>query len=80
MLNTRSTRWLTRQAQARRWGVPLRVVEDWGRNESIGLPAEFEVDGRFFRLEEAIERWERGRLVGSVIRNLLQEPATSRAT
>src|SRR5437868_2725029 len=75
--HTTSTRWLSRQAQARRWGVTSRTVERWGKDESVGLPPEFEVGGCSYRTEAAISRWERECLVSSVIRNLLQEPATS---
>jgi hypothetical protein len=77
---TAPTRWLTRRAQARRWGVTLHTIELWGRNESLGLPLEFEVDGHFFRSEAAIERWERKRLANSVIRNLIQETTITGTT
>jgi hypothetical protein len=67
----RSKRYLSRTAQAKRWGKSKRTVERWGKDPRMGLPPETFLNGMGHREEAEIERWEaerRGkRVIGSRI-------------
>jgi hypothetical protein len=51
--------WLSRRQQAQRWNVTKRSVERWGKDKKVGLPQEYEVNGRKYRDLPEIEIWER---------------------
>ena len=55
-------RWLTRQQQAARYAVHSRTIVRWGRDQSMNLPAEIDLNGRPCRAEDELEAWERGRV------------------
>ena len=55
--------WLSRRQQAQRWSVTKRTVERWGEDKKVGLPQEYEVNGRKYRDLPEIEIWERSRAV-----------------
>ncbi len=57
--------WLSRRQQAKRWSVTKRTVERWGEDKKVGLPQEYEVNGRKYRDLPEIETWERARAVSA---------------
>jgi hypothetical protein len=58
----RPKRFLSRTAQAKRWGKSKRTVERWGRDPKMGLPLETWLNNVPHRLEEELEVWEAARL------------------
>lgn len=56
-------RYLSRRAQAERYGRSVRTIERWGENPQLALPPEFDINGHKFRSLSALERWERKRVV-----------------
>jgi hypothetical protein len=60
MSNTISSarRFLTRKQQAQRWSKTVRTVERWGANPKLGLPAEYDFNGKPHREESELELWE----------------------
>jgi hypothetical protein len=67
----RPKRYLSRRAQAARYGKSKRTVERWGRDPKMGMPAETWFNGVPHRNEAELEAWEaarRGkRVIGSRI-------------
>jgi hypothetical protein len=67
----RPKRFLSRSAQARRYGVSKRTIERWGRKPQLNMPVEFWLNGMPHRDEAELEQWEaerRGkRVIGSRI-------------
>jgi hypothetical protein len=65
--------WLSRRQQAQRWNVTKRTVERWGEDEKVGLPSEYEVNGRWYRDLPQIETWERSRAVAAANRAITRD-------
>lgn len=58
-------RFLTRRAQAARYGKCVKTIERWGQDPSMEMPAEYDFRGLPSRLEAELEIWERGRVTTS---------------
>jgi hypothetical protein len=58
-------RYLSRQAQAARYDKCVKTIERWGKNPALGLPAEYDLNGRPHRAEDELEAWERSRAIAS---------------
>ena len=58
---TTNKRYLSRRAQAERYGRSVRSIERWGKNPALKLPPELEINGHWFRSLEELEDWERKR-------------------
>ena len=56
---TLTERYLSRRAQAERYGRSVKTIERWGENSKLGLPPELDVNGRKSRALSQLERWER---------------------
>jgi hypothetical protein len=54
-------RFLSRPAQARRYGKSIRTIKRWGTDPEMGMPPEYEFRGPH-RDEAELEEWERGRV------------------
>jgi hypothetical protein len=54
-------RYLSRQAQARRYDKSVRTIERWGRDPDLEYPDEIEINGRYLRPLSKLERWEQKR-------------------
>jgi hypothetical protein len=65
--------WLSRRQQALRWSVTKRSVERWGKDKKVGLPPEFDVNGRKYRDLPEIETWERSRAVAAANRTVARD-------
>jgi hypothetical protein len=52
-------RYLSRRAQADRYGRSVRTIERWGEDPELGLPPELDINGRKLRALSQLERWER---------------------
>jgi hypothetical protein len=59
-------RYLSRSAQAARYGRSKRSVDRWGKNPALGMPPEMDINGHKFRSLSALERWERSRAAMSI--------------
>jgi hypothetical protein len=56
---TLTERYLSRRAQAERYGRSVKTIERWGEDPRVGLPPELDVNGRKSRALSQLERWER---------------------
>lgn len=56
-------RFLSRQAQAERYGKSIKTIERWGKDPRMGMPREYDFHGLKARREDELERWERSRVV-----------------
>ena len=66
MTNTTAhERYLSRRAQADRYGKSVRTIERWGEDPDLALPPELDINGRKLRPLSALEQWERKRVVRS---------------
>jgi hypothetical protein len=64
MNDFKQRRFLSRRQQAARYGKCLKTIERWGRDPAMGLPVEYDLNGRPHRLEDQLEIWERSRVAG----------------
>jgi hypothetical protein len=55
---SRPKRYLTRRAQAARYGKSKRTIERWGRKPQMGMPPEVWFNGVPHRDEAELESWE----------------------
>jgi hypothetical protein len=55
-------RFLTRRDQAERYRKSVRTIERWGEDPEMNMPPEYDFNGLKARIEEDLERWERGRV------------------
>jgi hypothetical protein len=53
---------LTRQEQAKRYKKSVRTIERWGEDPEMGLPPEYDFNGRKHREESELTNWERSRV------------------
>jgi hypothetical protein len=60
-------RFLTRRAQAERYGKCVKTIERWGADPGMGMPAEYDFNGLPSRLEAELESWERSRVTASAV-------------
>jgi hypothetical protein len=56
---TLTERYLSRRAQAERYGRSIRTIERWGEDPRLELPAEIDINGRKLRPLSQLELWER---------------------
>jgi hypothetical protein len=54
-------RFLTRRAQAKRYGKCVKTIVRWGADPNMGMPAEYDFKLPS-RAEDELEVWERGRV------------------
>jgi hypothetical protein len=57
----KSRRFLTRRAQAERYGKSKKTIERWGKNPKMQMPPEYFFNGLPHRDEEHLKRWEEAR-------------------
>ena len=57
-----SRRFLSRAAQAVRYGKSKRTIERWGQDPEMGMPIEYDFNGLPHRDEAELELWERSRV------------------
>jgi hypothetical protein len=55
-------RFLTRRAQAERYGKSIKTIERWGANPAMGMPQEYLFHRMPHRDEAELEAWERSRI------------------
>jgi hypothetical protein len=60
----RSVRWLSRAAQARRYGKAKRTIERWGQNHDLRMPLETWINGMPHRREDELDQWDGTHPVG----------------
>ena len=61
-LPEKPVRYLSRQAQAQRYGKSVKTLMRWSEDPAMGMPREFNFSGLFSRREDELEEWERGRI------------------
>jgi hypothetical protein len=54
-------RFLSRSAQARRYGKSIKTIKRWGTDPKMAMPQEYELRGPH-RDEAELEIWEQGRV------------------
>jgi hypothetical protein len=54
----RPKRWLTRRAQAKRYGKSKRTIERWGREPKMGMPPETWFNDVPHREEAELDQWD----------------------
>jgi hypothetical protein len=54
-------RFLSRRAQAERYGKSIKTVERWGKDPEMSMPPEYDFNGPH-RDEAELEAWERSRV------------------
>ena len=57
-----SVRFLSRRAQAQRYGRSTKTIKRWGQDPKMGMPPEYDFDGLPSRREDELEKWERSRV------------------
>jgi hypothetical protein len=58
-------RFLSRRAQAERYGKSLKTIERWTNDPRMEMPPEYDFRGLPHRDEAELETWERARVVAS---------------
>jgi hypothetical protein len=58
----RPKRLLGRPEQSKRYNVSTRTIERWGNDPRLNMPAEIEINDRYYRYEHELENWERSRI------------------
>jgi hypothetical protein len=58
----RPRRFLTRRAQADRYGKNIRTIVRWGEDPDMNMPDEYWFNGLPHRAEDELETWERSRI------------------
>jgi hypothetical protein len=58
-------RFLSRRAQAQRYGRSVDTIKRWGKDPQMGMPPEYNFRGMPHRDEAELEAWERKRVVVS---------------
>jgi hypothetical protein len=54
---------LSREAQRVRYGKKSqKTIVRWGENPALGMPEEIDINGRKYRDEEKLIRWEQSRV------------------
>jgi hypothetical protein len=72
-----SPRFLTRRAQAERYGKCVKTIERWGQDPAMGMPPEYNFNKLPSRLEAELEIWERSRVtVSAAPRPSIPHPLT----
>ena len=59
---TTSRRFLTRTAQAQRYGKTTKTIERWGKDRRMNMPPEYWFGPLPHRAEDELETWERSRV------------------
>jgi hypothetical protein len=60
----RQRSWLSRRAQAERYGKDIKTIKRWGRDPKMKMPPEHDFNGPH-RAEDELEVWERSRVASS---------------
>jgi hypothetical protein len=53
-------RFLSRPAQAKRYGKSIRTIKRWGQDPDMGMPPEYDFNG-LHRREDELDAWDRSR-------------------
>jgi hypothetical protein len=59
---TKPRRYLSRRAQAERYGKTIKTIERWGGDPDMNMPPEYDFRGLPHREEGELEAWEKTRV------------------
>jgi hypothetical protein len=62
---TAARQFLSRRAQARRYGKSTKTIKRWGEDPKMGMPPEYDFNGLPSRALDELEPWERSRVAAS---------------
>jgi hypothetical protein len=54
-------KWLSRRAQAKRYGRTARTIRRWEIDPSLNYPPGIEIKGQWYRAEDDLDAWDAAR-------------------